>query len=47
MAFTVKDWRDAPDTSTPINAAALEDMETRLAPKNEQGPRFAGLAHPW
>ena len=31
MAFTVKDWQDAPSTSTPISAAALEDMETRLA----------------
>jgi polygalacturonase len=31
VAFTVKDWRDAPDTSTPLSAAALEDMETRLS----------------
>lgn len=31
MAFTVKDWKDAPDTTTPISAAALEDMETRLS----------------
>lgn len=30
MAFTPKDWRDDPDHSTPINAVALEDMETRL-----------------
>jgi hypothetical protein len=31
MAITVKDWQDAPSTATPINAAALEDLETRLA----------------
>jgi len=29
--FTTKDWRDSPDTTTPITAAALEDLETRLA----------------
>lgn len=29
MPFTPKDWRDYPDTSTPITAAALEDLETR------------------
>ena len=31
MPFSVKDWRDSPDTTTPLNAAALEDMETRLS----------------
>lgn len=31
MAFTPKDWKDYPDTTTPITAAALEDMETRLS----------------
>lgn len=31
MAFTVKDWQDTPSTATPITAAALEDMETRLS----------------
>lgn len=31
MAFTTKDWKDAPNASTPISAAALEDMETRLS----------------
>lgn len=30
MAFTVKDWKDAPDHTTPITAAALEDLETRV-----------------
>lgn len=30
MAFTPKDWKDYPDTSTPINQAALEDMEQRV-----------------
>lgn len=31
MSFSVKDWKDDPDTSTPLSAAALEDMETRLS----------------
>ena len=30
MPFTVKDWKDFPDTSTPITAIALEDLETRV-----------------
>lgn len=31
MPFTPKDWKNYPDTSTPINEAALEDMERRLS----------------
>lgn len=31
MAFSVKDWKDAPDTTTPLSAANLEDMEQRLS----------------
>jgi hypothetical protein len=31
MAFTVKDWVDGSGGGTPLSAAALEDMETRLA----------------
>lgn len=31
MPFTVKDWQDSPSTATPLNAAALEDLEDRLA----------------
>lgn len=30
MAFLTKIWRNAPDTSTPISAAALEDVEARV-----------------
>lgn len=30
-AFVAKDWKDYSDTSTPITAAALEDLETRVA----------------
>src|SRR6059058_2653242 len=30
MPFTPKDWRNAPDSSTPISAEALEDLEARL-----------------
>lgn len=30
MPFTPKDWKDAPDGSTPLSAAALEDLETRV-----------------
>jgi hypothetical protein len=29
--FSVKDWKDFPDTTTPITAAALEDLEDRVA----------------
>lgn len=28
--FVVKDWRDRPDQTTPVDAAGLEDLETRL-----------------
>lgn len=31
MSFTPKDWKNFPDTTTPISAAALEDLEARLA----------------
>jgi len=31
VAFTPKSWADSPSTSTPISAAALEDLESRLA----------------
>lgn len=31
MAFTSKDWKDSPDETTPITAAALEDLESRVA----------------
>lgn len=30
MPFTPKDWKNDPDTSTPISAEALEDLETRV-----------------
>lgn len=41
-AFSVKDWRDYPsDTSTPITAAALEDLETRLSAYTDS--QIAGL----
>lgn len=28
--FTPKNWEDSPSTATPINAVALEDLETRV-----------------
>ena len=31
MPFTSKSWQDSPSTSTPITAAALADLETRLS----------------
>ena len=31
MTFTTKTWQDSPSTSTPISAAALIDLETRLS----------------
>lgn len=30
MGFTVKDWQDAPSGATPMDAAALEDLESRI-----------------
>lgn len=42
MAFAVKDWKDFPDTSTPLNAVALEDMESRLGAYTD-----AQVAFPW
>jgi hypothetical protein len=30
MPFTPKNWQDTPSTTTPITAAALEDLETRV-----------------
>lgn len=30
MAFTPKDWQDAPSLATPISAEALEDLEVRV-----------------
>lgn len=35
MPLPIRDWRDYPDTSTPLNAAALEDLETRLSQYSE------------
>lgn len=31
MSFQTKNWRDYPNTSTPLDADALEDLETRLS----------------
>ncbi|CAM6003641.1 unnamed protein product [Sphagnum balticum] len=31
MAFSVKDWQNAPSTATPLDAAAFVDLETRLS----------------
>jgi hypothetical protein len=30
VTLTVKDWRDSPDSTTPLSATALEDLETRM-----------------
>lgn len=30
MSFTPKDWKDLPDVTTPLSAAALEDLEVRV-----------------
>jgi hypothetical protein len=46
MAYTPKDWRDAPDTSTPITAAALEDMETRLAAYSDSSRTVPAVTAP-
>ncbi len=31
MAFGIKDWKNSPDTTTPLSAAGIEDLETRLS----------------
>lgn len=36
MAFTPKPWANAPSTATKINAAALQDLETRLSAYTDQ-----------
>lgn len=46
MSFTPKTWLDLPLTSTPIDAAALIDMETRLSGYTEArvGEGFPAVA---
>lgn len=36
MPFSPKAWKDAPDTTTPLSAAALVDLETRLSQYTDQ-----------
>lgn len=43
MAFTVKDWKDSPDTTTPLSAAALENVETRLGAWSDLRGRAAWI----
>lgn len=38
MAFVPKTWQNSPSTSTPINAAALVDLETRVTSYLEEVP---------
>ncbi len=42
MAFNIKDWQDAPSLSTPVTAASLEDMETRLSEYTDSEVANAG-----
>lgn len=37
MSFVPKDWKDFPNTTTPITAAALEDLETRVTDYSDDG----------
>lgn len=37
MPFTPKDWKDSPDTTTPIDQTALEDLEERLSSYADDG----------
>lgn len=39
--FTIKDWRNKPDQSTPTNAAAYEDLETRLSGYTDVAAAYA------
>lgn len=36
MPFTPKDWRNLPDQTTPLNASAIEGIETRLSDYTDQ-----------
>ncbi len=42
MPFTPKDWRNWPDTTTPLTATALEDLEARLAAYSDTQPGPSG-----
>ena len=44
MAFDVKDWRNYPDTTTPISASALEDLEERVTLKRPPPRGFTASA---
>lgn len=46
MPFTPKDWEDAPSTDTPIDQAALEDLESRVTDYADSaaGDAVSGLA---
>lgn len=43
MVFTPKDWKDFPLTTTPVDQAALEDMETRLSDYTDEASGGAFL----
>lgn len=43
--FTTKDWRDSPDVTTPISAAALEDLETRVTSTGGRTITVANATH--
>lgn len=42
MDFTPKNWEDVPSAATPINAAALEDAETRVTDYTDTNIRVVG-----
>jgi hypothetical protein len=42
VPFTPKDWRNWPDTTTPLTATALEDLEARLAAYSDTQPGPSG-----
>ena len=44
MTFTPKDWKDSPDTTTPITAAALEDLEDRVTEGRYESVLWHGAA---
>lgn len=43
MPFTVKNWEDSPSTATPIDAAALEDLEDRLSDYTDQRTKATAI----
>jgi hypothetical protein len=47
MTVATKDWKNAPDTTTPLNAAGMEDLERRMLDQDAFVAGRYGLLVPW